>query len=153
MRSSYLEKICDLNLKHAFLGVRPRDMLPKYKISQSKKPFSIIINLDKHYEPGSHFVLIYCQNNIIYYFDSFGIPPIYEEILTFINKQKCEYAFNKIQIQDENSLFCGYFCFGYLLAKDKKFTNDEFLNLFSTQNLSINDALIEHFIISSLSTK
>ena len=39
-----------------------------------------IYNLEPHYMSGSHWVATYVKDNVINYFDSFGLPP-FQEIL------------------------------------------------------------------------
>ena len=43
-------------------------------INLSKYTKNIIINLEDHYGNGSHWVCIY-NNQVKYYFDSYGLPP------------------------------------------------------------------------------
>lgn len=151
MENSYLDFLGKQFLKHNFLGVFPRDCLPTHKI-KVEKPYSLIINMDKSKDPGSHFVLMYVKHQNIYYFDSYGFGPLHQEILDFKKKQKCSLSFNVQQIQSENSYFCGLFCFGFLLAKDRKISTSDFLKLFykSNSNLDKNDEIIQNFIVESL---
>jgi len=58
-----------------FLGAFPKDKLPK-----TRKPCGLIINTDSSNNPGEHWVAIYTDNNCSEYFDSFGLPPLQEEI-------------------------------------------------------------------------
>ena len=50
-----------------FNGVYSRDNLPKIKDR------AYIINLDEYSDIGTHWVVLYVQNNIVTYFDSFGV--------------------------------------------------------------------------------
>ncbi len=66
-------------------------------IKRKKTKLGIIYNLDKHNEPGSHWVAVYfdikkCQ---IIYYDSVGIPPP-KLIVSFLNelKKDCENYYN-----------------------------------------------------------
>ena len=80
-----------------FFGAVPYDFeeLPYYEVSQidfndldkSTYKFGLVINLDEHNKPGSHWVALYVnlKDNIIYYFDSFGKKPG-KRINTFVRK-------------------------------------------------------------------
>ena len=64
-----------------------RDNLPN-KI----KDGAYIINLDEYSDIGTHWVTLYIQNNVVTYFDSFGVEHIPKEIRTFIsNKREDKY--------------------------------------------------------------
>ena len=54
-----------------FNGIYPRDNLPN-KI----KDGAYVINLDEHYDTGTHWIALYVKNNDITYFDSFGVEHI-----------------------------------------------------------------------------
>jgi hypothetical protein len=44
----------------------------------------IVINLDKHYTLGSHWVAFYFSDNLYTeYFDSYGLPPLKLEIMAY----------------------------------------------------------------------
>ena len=58
-----------------FDGVYSRDNLPD-KI----KDVEYIINLDEYSDIGTHWVALYVNNNVVTYFNSFGIEHIPKEI-------------------------------------------------------------------------
>ena len=63
-----------------FNGVYSRDNLPESS-STEIKDWTYIINLDEHYDIGTHWVALYVQhNNSVTYFDSFGVEHIPKEI-------------------------------------------------------------------------
>ena len=73
--------------------------------------------------------------NEIVYFDSFGVEYIPEEIKEFIK----EFPGNKnitniFQVQEDNSIMCGYFRIGFIdfMLARKKLT--DYTNLFSPHN-------------------
>ena len=55
-------------ISRSFQGTYSIDNIPTIK----NNDFSIIINLSKQNEKGSHFVAIFNKQNKIIYFDSFG---------------------------------------------------------------------------------
>jgi len=107
------DNLCNFNIKN----------LPS-KITQ----FGIILNLDYHNQPGSHWVAIYCNlnqknNNFgIYYYDSVANEPP-KEAIEFMNLVKSqvnlkkninfELKYNKIQKQFDN-YDCGMFSIIFL---------------------------------------
>ena len=63
-----------------FNGIYPRDNLPN-KI----KDGAYVINLDEHYDTGTHWIALYVKNNDITYFDSFGVEHIQDTSIWFDN--------------------------------------------------------------------
>jgi hypothetical protein len=56
--------------RSSFLGCFPTDKIPTII---EKYPASLIINLDTHQKPGTHWVAAYIENaSTVFYFDSFG---------------------------------------------------------------------------------
>jgi len=78
------------------------------------KKIGIVFNLDKHDEPGSHWVCAFVDypKKAAYYFDSYGLPPP-QEIANFLERcklQGCEtILYNDIRHQRKNSE-CGMYC-------------------------------------------
>ena len=125
-----------------FNGVYSRDNLPKIKDG------AYIINLDEHYDTGTHWIALWTNNNNVTYFDSFGVQHIPKEIKEFINcrslnsstsyrplssaSQNRNIITNIFRIQASDSIIiCGYFCIGifdFMLA-GKELT--DYTNLFS----------------------
>ena len=66
-------------------GVFSRKNLPK-KI----KDGSYVINLDEYADVGTHWIPLFCNENEIVYFDSFGVEHIPEEIKEFIGNKNIE---------------------------------------------------------------
>ena len=62
-----------------FSGVYSRDNLPN-KI----KDGVYVINLDEYADAGTHWIALYCKNNEMVYFDSFGVEHVPKEIEKFI---------------------------------------------------------------------
>ena len=109
-----------------FNGVYSRDNLPKIKGGV------FVINLDKYYNIGTHWVALYVQNNDINYFDSFEVEHIPEEIKAIIGNKNIQTKIFRIRTYD--SIMCAYFCIGFInfMLAGKTLTN--FTNLFSSNN-------------------
>lgn len=101
-------------------------------LQKRKRRFGMVLNLDRHNEPGSHWVSLYCNLNPkrknfgIYYYDSVANPAT-EEVTDFMNKVETQVharykenvaksfvvECNKIQKQFKNSE-CGIFSIIFL---------------------------------------
>ena len=101
-----------------FNGIFSRNSLPK-KI----KDGTYIINLDEYADAGTHWIALFCKKNEIVYFDSFGVEHIPEEIKEFIGSKNIKA--NIFQVQENNSIMCGYFCIRFIdfMLADKKLTD------------------------------
>ena len=100
----------------SFRGIYSRDGLPK----KIKKECGII-NLDDIQGPGTHCVCFRSINNVVEYFDPFGlIMP--NEALKYFNtaspsgKQK---VYSIDEIQNRNTVLCGYWCLYYLYERQR----------------------------------
>ena len=98
-------------------------------INKKKKHLGIIFNLDRHDEPGSHWVTLYANfepkncNYGVYYYDSNALPPgkeikdlmknLSEQIQT-ITKVPVKTGYNKTRHQFKNTE-CGMFCINFQL--------------------------------------
>lgn len=72
-----------------------------------------IINLDDASGKGTHWVAMIKPNNkCILWFDSFGFPAPQEQLNAFLADHD-KVFYNKRQIQDLNSILCGYYCLGF----------------------------------------
>ena len=76
-------------ISRSFQGTYSIDNIPTIK----NNDFSIIINLSKQNEKGSHFVAIFNKQNKIIYFDSFGNQNIHRTLQKYIKNIKTSYVF------------------------------------------------------------
>ena len=143
--NGYIEKTgCQILKK--FIGCFPLDLQPLTK----KSNFSIIFNLSKHDEKGSHFIAIYKNKKQIIYFDSFGQPPKKPLILRFLKKhgKNHKFSYNKIKIQDDASSFCGIFCLSFLAAQENEINLQKYILQFNQTNLFENDQISTNLLKS-----
>lgn len=113
----------------SYKGSMPRDVFGKTKVNKYE---SYVINLDKLGEVGSHWVCMKKVGDKIYYFDSFGAPPI-DEVIKKYGKE-CSYFWNDRVVQDPNSSqpSCGYLCMAFLKHMQQENNNMmDFLNKFN----------------------
>ena len=117
---------------HTYGGECVWEELCKFNLSENikkkKTKVGIIFNLDKHNQPGSHWVAVFIdiKKNKIYYFDSYGDKtPI--RIMKFIKgvkkqglelRKKIKFAENKTRHQYSNSE-CGMYCIHFIIRMTK----------------------------------
>ena len=104
----------------------------KKQIARGKTKLGFIFNLDKHNEPGSHWVALFVsvKKREIYYFDSYGddAPPEIHTLVKRIQQQSAKigpkyvYKYNKTRHQYGNSE-CGMYSLYFLvhLIREKAF--------------------------------
>ena len=126
-----------------FNGVYSRDNLPN-KI----KDRAYVINLDKYSDIGTHWIALYVKNNVVTYFDSFGVKHIPVEIIKFIENKNIKT--NILRIQAYDSITWGYFCIAFIdfIFKGKSLT--EYTNLFSSNDLKKNDDAILNYFMNNV---
>ena len=129
-----------LGIKH-FRGVFSRDDLPK----QIKNKECGIVNLDSKIGKGTHWVAYRnIDNKLCEYFDSFGlIMPSAVRIYMSTSGKQLEYSGDEIQERD--SVLCGYWCLYYLLERQK---GKSILDVIHNAAFSPTDQMVNHrFII------
>ena len=109
-----MEWVKRLGIKH-FRGIYSRDGLPK----KIKKKCGII-NLDEMSGPGTHWVCYRNLDSVVEYFDPFGlIMP--NEVLKYFNTSGKPRVYSMDEIQNRNTVLCGYWCLYYLIERQQGF--------------------------------
>ena len=116
--------------KHVFRGVYPIDMLP------NRQEGAYVINLDKHNEPGSHWVAVFDDGNRVEYFDSYGIAP---SIPSFMGPDA---VYSSITLQPLYSNACGFYCVYYIIHRARGVSMHDILLLLSR--------LDSHYVVKNL---
>ena len=87
-------------------------------LQEEDKPLDVkvyIINTDTSDKPGEHWVAIYFRNNDeAIYFDSYGLPPLEDYILQFIQRNTRHWIYHKELLQSPWSRVCGMYCINIL---------------------------------------
>ena len=90
-----------------FNGVYSKDNIPN-----KTKDGTYVINLDEHYDIGSHLIALYVNDKTLIYYVSFGVEHISKEIKKFINNNKNIIA-HIFTIQTYDSKICDFLCWIY----------------------------------------
>ena len=130
----------EMSFLECFVGTYSVNLLPENPLR--KRPLGLIVNLDPHYEPGSHWVALFIdENNNASYFDSFGFPMFKKSILEFLIKNNVnQIEYNKYILQSVKSSVCGAFTILFLKMRCNGFSLAEFLKLYSN-NFDNNDLI------------
>jgi hypothetical protein len=131
-----------LRNKKDFLGCFPLDRLPPFP---TKFPKSIIINTDKSTLPGKHWVALVLTEKKCYYFDSFGMPLIEENIKKYLEPHYQTITYSGMRIQDSSSSYCGPFCVCFVLWVNNQVAFKNFLNHFEEDDLFSNDKKLRKY--------
>ena len=101
-----------LGIKH-FSGIYSRDGLP-----HAIRKECGIINLDDIQGPGTHWVCYRNLDNVVEYFDPFGLIMPKEALVYFRTSEK-QIIYSMDEIQNRNTVLCGYWCLYYLFERQK----------------------------------
>ena len=113
-------------------------------------PAALIINLDKSFSTGTHWVAIFIDHKKKgFYFDSLGRTPP-KQIVTFLKRNCIRYSINHIKYQHNNSMNCGLFCIVYIYFATR---GKNILKHFYTTHLKRNDTLVKKYITQIVNTK
>ena len=129
MNTTQIDKVLSKHVKY-FKGVYPMDLLPSTLI----KPSVIVVNLDKHHMPASHWVAGYTE-----YFDSYGLPHYELEIIAFLQRHSISWTCNRHRLQGLTSNVCGHYCCMYALHRAGGQTMTSFVNMFVSARYTCSD--------------
>ena len=82
-------------LKIPIKSVLSRDQ----KVPHNHKQTLFIYNLEPSYTKGSHWIATYAKDNVINYFDSFGMPP-FQEIVDHAKRENVTLLHQDQQLQN-----------------------------------------------------
>lgn len=128
--------------KRYFIGVYAIDELPS---RITKRPAVLIFNFDHSTGKGTHWGAITVLNDStlsLYYFDSFGVCPLPDELTTFCNNNARRLCVSTRCLQADTSEVCGvYAClFSIIFSMNKNV--DSFYDLFPLfLRKSVNDSI------------
>lgn len=143
----YLEDLAEFCSLSQFIGVFSCNSLPKFPHS---RPYSLICNLSKDTNKGTHFIAIYIFPNVIIYYDPYGMECYNKYILQFLLSKKCKIIYNKKCIQHISSVYCGYYCFGFCMFLESSKSLLSYNKLFFKSKLYKNEKIVEQLILKKL---
>ena len=130
-----------LYYNNSFIGCYPYDTLPYIK---RKSNISIVINTANSKLIGEHWVAIKMINNECFYFDSFGVGIVNENIKEFVKIYKTV-IYSTRCIQNIESDKCGEFCVAFIKNVKCVESYRNFITSFS-ENGYINDIIVDTLI-------
>ena len=135
MNTLQIDKVLPKHVKY-FQGFLPLDLLSSTLIKHS----IIVINLDKHYMPGSHWVdVCFSDSQYAEYFDSYSLPPFKFEIMAFLQRHSISWTLNRHRLQGLTSDVCGHYCCLYALHRARGQSMTSFVEMFVPARLTCND--------------
>ena len=140
--NKYIEDVMRTRNTRYYKGVFSCDNIPIF----NDRSFTLVANLSKRGEEGTHFVVLYKKDNSLVYFDPFGVPCRNRNILNYMRNflQSTRipfYLYVDTPIQHIDSMFCGFFCIAFCLCIENDYTIKNFLSMFSNKDLLLNDKL------------
>ena len=134
MNTTQINRILTKHVKY-FQGVYPIDLL----LSAITKPAITIVNLDKHYTPRSHWVVLcFFDSGCAEYFDSYGLPPLKLEIMAYFQRHSISWKFNRHRLQGLTAKICGHFCCIYAHHRAQGLSMTSFVKSFKPARYSCN---------------
>lgn len=133
-------------------GIYSKDLLKNIK---NIKEGNYIINLqDSDKGNGSHWVALTIHNNIAIYYDSFGFS-MPNTVMYFIKRynKKCKIVYSIDQIQNINSVYCGWFVLFFHLYITKIIKSKNYYGYFINKHNSffvLNNTLLNDKILKEL---
>ena len=128
-----------LRTKDNYLGTFPVDRLPDLP---KKFPKSIIINTDQSNKPGDHWIALVLTEVHAFYFDSFGLGIVDQQVRDFLLPRYSNIIFSSLCIQHILSDKCGYFCIYFVKCVNSVKSYYNLLSNFRIDNLKLNDFIV-----------
>ena len=135
----------DLTKWCKYLNIPINDVLSRDEnVPHHHRQALFIYNLEPSYMSGSHWVSTYVKDNVINYFDSFGLPP-FQEIVNHAGKKNLTLLHQNNQIQNINTTTCGYFCLYFLNEMNKGISYFNLLKVFDIHDTIKNEKFLERY--------
>lgn len=104
--------------KEIYTGSFALDELPK----QPKYPSALIVNTEPRNQPGEHWLaLYYSKSGVCDFFDSYGQPPSFYNLESYIDSTSNIWNWNKRRLQGDSN-YCGYYAILFLLYRSRNKT-------------------------------
>ena len=110
-------------------GIYPRDDFIQFVPDKTSATELFICNLDDCDKPGSHWTVIERHRGDIFYFDSYGMPPLHDDLTSkLLTMTHSSITWNNTQLQELNTNVCGQYCILYCLLRARGFTPDDIIH-------------------------
>ena len=127
-----------------YLKIPINNVLSRNQTVPHKHKLALFIyNLEPSYMKGSHWCATYVKNNVINYFDSFGMPP-FQELVDHAKRKNLTLLHQNQQLQNLYSTTCGYFCLYFLNEMHKGKDYFDLIQVFS-KDTDKNEEFIERY--------
>ena len=129
-----------------FRGVFASDRLPQ---EIKRYPTALVMNVDPHEEPGSHWCSVFItKDKIGTFFDSYGQEPQeYTHLFQEFLERNCKsWTYNSKCLQSLDSNVCGHYSLYFLLLRSRNISVPNIVRRFSS-NTRRNDQYVYHFIM------
>ena len=128
-----------------YLNIPINDVLSRdQKVPHNHSQALFIYNLEPSYMSGSHWVATYVKDNVINYFDSFGMPP-FQELVNHSKRKNLTLLHQNNQIQNLYTTTCGYFCLYFMNEMNKGNSYHDLLKVFNIHDTMKNERFIKHY--------
>lgn len=127
-----------------YLGVFPLDGLRNIPLQY---PSCFVFNTQPSTKEGEHWIAVFRQNEDIgYYFDSYGIHPYFRSGLSELLRTCKNWKFSKKTLQSLNTTTCGQYACFFLLHIARGYTIEGITYLLNGKSTADNDAFVFTFI-------
>ena len=137
----YIDQLTN-KISSSYQGTFQCDTIPHF----FDENVSLIINLSRHDEEGSHLISIYIFKRKIIYFDPFGIKSNNTYITKYLPKYNKKIIYSKKPVQHILSSHCRFFVMSFILFIEKHNSLAKYLSLFITKHLKYNDFICVEII-------
>ena len=128
-----------------YLNIPISDVLSRdERVPHHHRQALFIYNLEPSYMSGSHWVTTYVKDNVINYFDSFGMPP-FQEIVNHAKRKNMTLLHQNNQIQNIKTATCGYVCLYFLNEMNKGNSFSNLLEVFDIYDTMKNERFLERY--------
>ena len=127
-------------------GVYPIDRLPEPK----GYPECVIVNLDPHFKPGSHWMAVYIDaEGFGEFFDSYGRAPETKQIKKYLEDNCLDWTTSNKRLQSPFTSTCGQYCIYFLYyrvrGRPMKDVVEDFTHDFEENDTTVTTWLNENF--------
>lgn len=139
MKTSQLKKALRFHrdINPIFRGVFPSNKLPRY--IPRGKTVALVANTDPSHKHGQHWVAYFYTQTHVYFFDSYGRPPLKSPFHRLMKYRKYKQVFGR-RIQGDGRV-CGHYCLYFIWTM---IHNMDF-SCFG-DDLNANDRIVRNFV-------